>query len=344
MVNIHTMNTEYTSLLAELKQTIRTARMQAIRQVNRSLIQLYWELGRQIVESQKRHGWGREIVERLSLDLKRTFPGQSGFSGRNLWRMRKFFLTYKDYPNLSQAVAEIPWGHNSILLADRFSPSERLFYAKKTSEHGWTRAVLEYHIDAKLYERTLPEQQTNNFAETLPEQLVAQANEAIKSSYNLEFLGVEEEIPEADMEARLIARIREFLLELGYGFTFMGQQYRITVSETDFWVDLLFYHRELQCLIAIDLKVTRFKPEYAGKMNFYLNVLNDKIRLPHENPSIGIILCKEKDNLVVEYSLNGVAAPVGVAAYQLFQELPSEVQRKLPTPDQLRAQLLSEEE
>ncbi|MEM6770565.1 MAG: PDDEXK nuclease domain-containing protein [Bacteroidota bacterium] len=297
-----------------------------------------------MVESQERHGWGKKIVNELSKDLMRDFPGQKGMSPSNLWRMRQFYLTYRDSPNLAQLVRDLPWGHNTVLLSGKFDEESRMFYLRKSLQHGWTRAVLEYHIDAKLYERTLPEQRSNNFAETLPAKLVEQANEAIKSSYNLEFLGVEEEIPEAELEARLITRIKGFLLELGYGFTFMGQQFRMVVGDTDYWVDLLFYHRGLQCLVAIDLKVTKFKPEYAGKMHFYLNVLNDKVRLPHENPSIGIILCKEKDNFAVEYSLNGVTNPIGVAAYQLFQELPAEVREQLPSPDQLRKQLLIEEE
>ncbi|MEO0732412.1 MAG: PDDEXK nuclease domain-containing protein [Bacteroidota bacterium] len=338
------MNPEYTSLLAELKTTIQAARLHAIRQVNRSLILMYWELGRRIVVSQERHGWGKQIVDELSKDLQQMFPQTKGLSARNLWYMRQLYLTYKDYPDLQQSVAEIPWGHNVVLLAKKFTPEAREYYLTKSAQFGWTRTVLEHQISVNLYERQRLKEKTNNFKRTVPEHLLEQANEAIKSSYNLEFLGVEEEINEADLEKRLIDRISNFLLELGFGFAFLGKQYRLSVAETDFWVDLLFYHRHLKCLIAIDLKATKFKPEYLGKMNFYLNVLDDKVRLPEENPSLGIILCKEQDDVMVEYSLRGHTRPMGVSTYQLFEELPAEMREKLPTPAQLREQLRLEEE
>lgn len=338
------MTTAYTSLLLELKTTVRTARVHAIQQVNRSLILMYLELGKQIVESQIEHGWGKTIVDRLSIDLIEAFPQEKGFSPRNLWRIRKFYLTYKDFPNLTQAVADLPWGHHTILMGSKFSHEERVFYLAKSIEYGWTRAVLTHQISTKLYERSKLEPPSNNFKETLPENLLDQANEAIKSSYNLEFLGIEEEVREQELEDRLMDRIRDFILELGYGFTFVGRQYRVTVGDNDFWVDLLFYHRQLQCLVAIDLKVRKFIPEYAGKMNFYLEVLDDTMKLPHENPSIGMILCKGKNDLIVEYSLKSTSRPLGVATYRLFEELPPEMKSKLPTPEQLREQLALEEE
>jgi predicted nuclease of restriction endonuclease-like (RecB) superfamily len=305
---------------------------------------MYWELGRQIVESQEKNGWGKSIVEQLSIDLIVAFPHEIGFSPSNLWRVRQFYIVYRDLPNLAQAAREIPWGHNIVLMAKYFSQDQRQFYLEKSAQHGWTRAVLSHQISTKLYERTKLEPRANNFKETLPENLIDQANEAIKSSYNLEFLGIEEEVREQELEDRLMSRIRDFILELGYGFTFVGRQYRVTVGDSDFWVDLLFYHRQLQCLVAIDLKVRKFIPEYVGKMNFYLEVLDDTLKLPHENPSIGMILCKDKDDLIVEYSLKSTTRPLGVASYRLFEELPADVKDRLPTPEQLREQLLLEEE
>ncbi|WP_273447294.1 PDDEXK nuclease domain-containing protein [Neolewinella agarilytica] len=338
------MTTAYTSLLSELTTTVRTARVHAIQQVNRSLILMYWELGRQIVESQEEHGWGKGTIKQLSVDLQFAFPEVKSFAPRNLERMRRLYLTYNHLPNATQLVSQVPWGHNVVLLNGKFTDAHRLFYIGKITQYGWTRAILDYHIDAQLYERSILEAPSNNFKDTLPENLIDQANEAIKSSYNLEFLGIEEEIKERELEDRLMDRIRDFILELGYGFTFVGRQYRVTVGDSDFWVDLLFYHRQLQCLVAIDLKVKKFIPEYAGKMNFYLEVLDDTMKLPHENPSIGMILCKEKNDVIVEYSLKSNTRPLGVATYRLFEELPPEMKSKLPTPEQLREQLALEEE
>ena len=213
------MSPAYTSLLSELKSTVRTARVHAIQQVNRSLILMYWELGRQIVASQEEHGWGKSVVEQISTDLRASFPHTKGLSSRNLWDMRKFYLTYREHPNLRQAVAEIPWGHNVVLLNGKFTMAHRQFYIQKSAKFGWTRAILNYHIDAQLYERSKLETPTNNFKETLPADLLDMANEAIKSSYNLEFLGIEDEVKEAELERRLIERIRDFILELGYGNT-----------------------------------------------------------------------------------------------------------------------------
>lgn len=338
------MSTAYTSLLSELKTTVRTARVHAIQQVNRSLILMYWELGRQIVESQEEHGWGAKIVKHLSQDLQIAFPEETSFAPRNLERMRRLYLTYKEFPNATQLVSQLPWGHNVVLLNSKFSHEERSFYIQKSAQHGWTRAILNYHIDAQLYERTKLEPPANNFKDTLPADLLDMANEAIKSSYNLEFLGIEDEVKEAELERRLIERIRDFILELGYGFCFVGQQHRLQVGTKDFYVDLLFFHRHLQSMVAVDLKVKHFVPEYAGKMNFYLEALDDMRRLPHENPSIGMILCREKDDVIVEYSLKSSSRPVGVATYRLFEELPPEMKELLPSPEQLREQMLLEEE
>lgn len=333
------MNAAYTQLLAELKSAILTSRTQAIRQVNRSMIELYWQLGKRIVESQEEHGWGKSIVEDLSRDLRQSFPDSTGFSVRNLWDMRRFYLTYKDFPNLQTVSADLSWSHNRLLLPDTLDYGARAFYLQKSREHGWSYRVLIHQIKAQAYERQHLESKTHNFQYTLEQALADQADETIKSSYNLEFLNIKEQVHERELEDRLEKRLRDFILELGYGFTFVGRQQKITLGENDYYLDLLFYHRKLRCLVAIELKIGKFLPEYAGKMNFYLEVMDDHLRLPEENPSIGIILCTEKDDLVVEYALRSNARPIGVSKYKLHEELPKELDGQLPTPEQLRATL-----
>lgn len=333
------MDLAYLDLLQQIKKTIRQGRTKAIQQVNRSLINLYWEIGQQIVQSQEKHGWGKSIVEQLSKDLKDSFPSQTGFSPRNLWDMRRFFETYKDDPNLRQLVAEIPWGHHLVIMQKTGSRAERSYYLQASSQMAWSRATLLNQIKAGAYQRHLQLPKQTNFSQTLPEHLAEQADETIKSSYNLEFLGINESILEARLENELLRKLQDFILELGYGFAFIGNQYPIALGDKTYRIDLLFYHRQLQCLVAIDLKTGGFTPEYAGKMNFYLELLNTNHKLQHENPSIGIILCAEKNNLEVEYALRSSNKPLGVAEYQLRESLPEELSGKLPSPEELKNQL-----
>ncbi len=344
--------------LGELKTRIATARVSAARRVNAELIYLYWDIGQSIVEKQTAEGWGEAVVERLARDLRSAFPQARGFSARNLWDMRRFYAAYSD-PEflrqlaaepasrrrttpaglLRQRVAEIPWGHHLLILNKTELPAARLYYLRATAAFGWTRAVLLNQVKARAYERTLAEGKTHNFPATLPASLSAQAEESLKSSYNLEFLGIHREVKERELEDRLISQVQRFILELGYGFCFIGRQHRLALGEKEYFVDLLFYHRFLKALVAIDLKITAFTPEHAGKMDFYLNLLNDRERAPDDRPSIGIILCAEKDNLEVEFALKTKANPIGVADYELQPTLPAEFRGKLPTARQLAAAL-----
>jgi len=308
--------------------------------VNRALIQVYWQIGRTIAESQEKHHFGKSVVEELAKDLKRTFPDQTGFSPRNLWDMRRFYITYKSVDQkLRQAVAEIPWGHHLVILQKAKDENERTYYIKASREMRWSRNVLLNQIKADAYQRHRVAPKQNNFESALPQHISEQANEAIKSQYSLEFLGINELVLEKDLEARLLSQLQGFLLELGVGFTFVGSQYPLVLGEKTYRVDLLFFHRHLDCLIALELKIGGFKPEYSGKMNFYLELLDEQVKLPKENPSIGIILCAEKDDLAVEYALRTSSKPVGVAKYTISNELPEELKGKIPSPESLKKRL-----
>lgn len=354
------LNREYVEFVTELKQRIASARLHAARAVNQDLILLYWDIGRGIVERQEKLGWGQSVVEMLARDLRKAFPEMKGFSAANVWRMRQFYSACAtpeflaqaarelkgslpqgagDGPILAQAVRElvatIPWGQHVELLNKVKDPAARLYYLRATAQLGWSRNVLLNQIKAGAYERSLKEGKAHNFAVALPEHLAEQAEEALKSSYNLEFLGIGRAVRERELERRLIERLRDFILELGYGFCFIGQQHRVTLGRKEYFIDLLFYHRFLKSLVAIELKVGPFEPAHVGQIDFYLNLLNEKDRAPGDNPSIGIILCAEKDNLEVEFALKTKTNPIGVAEYQLQPKLPAEYKGKLPTPKQL---------
>lgn len=368
---------EYGELVSGLKARIEAARVAAARSINRELLGLYWDIGAAIVETQRAQSWGDSVVESLSADLRSAFPGATGFSARNLRSMRQFHETYTapafwrqvaakmnktpeisvlhggDLPDveirlqpaaeiLRQVVAEVPWGHHLVIMARVSDPTALLYYVTATARFGWSRNVLLNQIKAGAYERSLAEGKSHNFDATLPVHLAEQAEEALKSSYNLEFLGIAREVRERELEDRLIGRLQEFLIELGYGFSFLGRQYRLRLGEKEYFIDLLFYHRFLRALVAVELKVGPFTPEHAGKMDFYLNLLNETERAPDDNPSIGIILCAEKDSLEVEFALKSKANPIGVAEYQLQRTLPEELAGKLPTSEQLD-RLLSRE-
>jgi predicted nuclease of restriction endonuclease-like (RecB) superfamily len=332
----------YGEFLAGIKSSIREARLHAGRAVNRELIALYWRIGEEIVQRQERHAWGRSVVERLAADLRSEFPGVSGFSTPNLWFMRQMFLEYRDRSNLLQLVREIPWGQNITIMTKIKEPAAREYYLDMTARMGWSRNVLLNQIKTQAYERHALAPKQHNFAATLPEHLAAQADEALKDVYMLDFLGIGKPVVEREMERRMINRIRDVLLELGYGFSFIGNQFRVVLKEKEYFIDLLFYHRKLKCLVAIELKSGEFKPEYAGKMNFYLNILDDFAREPDENPSIGIILCAQRDRVEVEYSLRNINRPVGVSEYTLTAELPRELEGKLPEAREIEAGILRE--
>jgi predicted nuclease of restriction endonuclease-like (RecB) superfamily len=350
---------DYTNFLTEVKGRIQTARLQAGRAVNRELVMLYWDIGRGIVERQKVLGWGDAVVERFAADLRAEFPDMQGFSPANVWRMRQCFEAYSGPEFLAQAVRElgpvpvgmprdqflaqavrelvaaVPWGHHVFLLGKIKEPHGMFYYLRATAQFGWSRSVLLNHIKGQAYERAVKEKKTHNFELALPEHLAEQADEMLKSRYNLEFLGIARPMKELELEERLISRLQQFILELGYGFCFVGRQYRLALGKKEYFVDLLFYHRFLKALVAFDLKIGEFEPEHAGKMDFYLNLLNEKERGPDDRPSIGIILCAEKEDVEVEFALKTKANPIGVAEYQLQGTLPAEFKGKLPTARQL---------
>ena len=335
---------EYAKLLDDTKSKIITTRISAARAVSKEQISLYQWIGEQIIRSQEKHGWGRSVVEQLSIDLKKIFEGSTfGFSPQNLWYMRQFYLEYRDYPNLQQLVGEIPWGQNVLILGKVKDPKAREYYLTATREMGWTRNVLEIQVKSGCYERHILDKKTHNFEKALPVHLAEQADKAMKNVYMLDTLGLTQPVLEAQLENKMVEKIKNVMLELGYGFTFIGNQYRVvSPSGKENFIDLLFFNRRLCSLVAIELKIGPFKPEYAGKMNYYLGLLDDLVRETNENPSIGIIMCTSKNHIDVEYALRGIDKPVGVSEYQLTKTLPKELSDKLPNIKDIEATLLRE--
>jgi predicted nuclease of restriction endonuclease-like (RecB) superfamily len=332
-------NSEFALFVKEIKQKIYSTKTKAILSVNRLMIELYFEIGQEIVQKQEAFGWGKSIVEQMSKDLIEEFGEKSGYSTQNLWYMRQFYLAYKNYPKLQQAVGEIPWGSNILIFSKCKNKKEQEYYIYQTIENSWNRNVLLHHIKTNLFQRDQRELKSNNFVLSLPTKLSELATDIVKSEYNLEFLEISKNAHERQVENELIKNIQKFLLELGYGFSFVGNQYKLELAENDYYIDLLFFHRKLNALVAIELKVGEFKPEYAGKMNFYLNILNDKIKMPHENPAIGIILCTDKDSIEVEYALQNVMQPMGISTYELKEKLPNTLKGLLPTSQELEENL-----
>lgn len=332
---------EYIKFLNEIKSRIVASRIQAIRSVNKELIKLYWDIGKRIVERQKKFGWGKGVVEQLSRDLVNEYADFKGFSRDNLWRMRMFYLQYKNEQKLAQLVPELPWGHNILIMQKVKNTKEREYYITSDIKFGWSRNVLLNQIKANAYVLS-QRKKTHNFPKALPVHLAEQANESIKSVYNLDFLGITKPVLEREIEKRLVEKIKQFILELGYGFSFIGNQYQLTLEKNEYFVDLLFFNRKLKCLVAVELKTGKFEPEYAGKMDFYLNLLDEQVKLEDENPSIGIILCADKDNIVVEYALRSVRKPVGVAEYYLTKKLPRYLVGKLPDANALKLPIQKE--
>ena len=327
----------FTTFVKDIKNKIFSSQYEALKEVNKELINLYWEIGKNIVEKQELFGWGKSVVQNLSSELQKEFVGMKGFSERNLWNMRNFYIEYKCNIKLQTLSAQIGWSHNIAIFQKTKDELEREFYIKMVIKFGWTYRVLDNHIDNKSYEKYLLNQ--TNFDNTIIEKYKYQAKLAVKDEYNFDFLELDENHNEHQLEIGLINKIREFLAQMGTDFTFVGNQYKIEVDDEEYFIDLLLYHRRLKSLIAIELKIGKFKPEYAGKMNFYLSVLNDTIKLPDENPSIGIIICKEKKRTTVEYALKDSNQPIGVATYKLTETLPYEFKDLLPTPNEISQRL-----
>ena len=317
--------------------------MRASLAVNRELVLLYWGIGREILSRQNEEGWGSKIIDLLGKDLRQEFPGIQGFSVRNLKYMRALAEAWPDEAIVQQAVAQLPWGHNVRLLDKVTSPEERLWYIRQTIQHGWSRNVLELQIESGLYKRQ--GKATTNFQATLPLPQSDLAQQLTKDPYNFDFLTLTNDAQERDLERGLLQHLRQFLIELGTGFAFVGSQVPLEVGGEDFKIDLLFYHLKLRCFCVIDLKMTPFKPEYAGKMNFYLAAVDDLLRHPDDKPSIGLILCKTKNRIIAEYALRNTSTPMGVSEFRHLEEIPeSLIKGGLPTIEQIEAELGKSEE
>jgi predicted nuclease of restriction endonuclease-like (RecB) superfamily len=318
--------------ISEIKQKIRQAQYEALRAVNVQLINLYWEIGKSIAEKQSEN-WGKAIVPTLAKELQAEFPGVGGFSVGNLWLMAQFYTEYQQVENLVPLVREISWSKHITILKKCKDNLERQFYILATKKFGWTKNVLIHQVENQTYEKYLLNQ--TNFEQTLPAKIRNQAYLAVKDEYTFDFLKLADEHSESQLETALMNNIHKFLLEMGGQFAFVGNQYRLAVGDKEYFVDLLLYHRQLRCLVAIDLKIGEFLPEYKGKMEFYLSILNDTIRLPNENDSIGIIVCKEKNRTIVEYSLKTSVMPIGVASYTTTKKLPKNYHDVLPNSEEI---------
>jgi len=330
-MNIETV--PYNQFLGDIKNRIRSAQYAALKTVNKEQIQLNWDLGKMIVEKQEQLGWGKSVVEQLSKDLQAEFPGQSGWSKGNLWRMRSFYLIYRGNEILAPMAREIGWTHNYIIFEKCKNELEREFYIRMTRKYGWTKDVLIHQIEGNSYTLYLTNQ--TNFEQTLPQKYRNQTILAVKDEYLFDFLNLADKHSERELENALMTNIRKFLIEMGGEFSFIGNQFKLTESGDEYFIDLLLFHRRLKSLVALELKIGEFIPEYAGKMQFYLNLLNDTVKLPDENPSIGIIICKSKKRTRVEYALKNTNQPIGVSTYSLTHTLPKELEGLLPSPERI---------
>jgi len=332
----------YDELLLEIKGRIQQAQLQAALSLSRELIQLYWNIGRTISDRQAQFGWGARVIDRLAADLKSAYPGVTGFSTRNLKYMRAFAQAYSDLIIVQQLLhnSPIPWGHHVRILDKLDDAEQRAWYIRAAHEYGWSRSILEHQIDTDLFGRR--GKALTNFERTLPPPDSDLAQQILKDPYNFDFLTLGADAHERHLEHGLLQHIRKFLLELGAGFAFVGSQYHLEVSGEDYYLDLLFYHLKLRCFVVIDLKMRKFIPEYAGKMNFYLAAVDDLLRHPEDAPSIGIILCKIRDRVTVEYALRNTSTPIGIAEF--VTSLPPDLEGSLPTIEQIEAELTDMDE
>ena len=330
-------DSEYRAFVDEIKQRVRSSQYAALKAVNKELITLYWDIGQRIAEKQKALGWGRSVVINLAKDLRLEFPGVQGFSDRNIWNMRNFYVLYHQHPKLQPLVAEISWAKHLMIMSRCKDDLEREFYIRMTKRMGWTKNVLIHQIENKTYVKTLVNQ--TNFNKNLPASIKDQAKLAVKDEYIFDFLELGEDHSEMELERAMIAKVNRFLVEMGGAFAFMGNQFRLEVDDSEYFIDILLYHRRLKCLIAVELKVSKFLPEHVGKMQFYLAALDSTIREKDENSSIGIILCKDKGRTTVEYALKESNKPIAVAQYRITPTLPKNLQKELPAPEQIRALL-----
>ncbi|WGS55294.1 PDDEXK nuclease domain-containing protein (plasmid) [Paraburkholderia sp. D15] len=328
---------DYRQWFAGLKQRVERARQRAMASANREPVALYWQIGCDILDRQQKQGWGAGVVDQLARDLNAAFPDMRGFSPRNLKYMRALAQAFPQPEFVQQPVAQLPWSHIVTLLDKLDDTSQRLWYAEKSLEHGWSRSVLTMQIETAAHARG--GNAVTNFADRLPPPQSDLARDALKDPYIFDFLGLTENAQERDVERALTQHITRFLLELGAGFAFVGRQYRLDVGGEEFFVNLLFYHLKLRCYVVVELKTTPFKPEYAGQLNFYLSAIDAQVKSAEDQPTIGLLLCKEKNRLVAEYALRGVTNPMGVAEYQLLRDVPESLESGLPSIDQIEAEL-----
>jgi len=324
---------EYQTFFEEVKNRIKAAQYEALKAVNKELMTLYWDIGKMIAERQRRLGWGAFVVEHLAVDLLTELPGVHGFSITNLRLMRQFYLEYASKPKLQPLVGEIGWSKNIIILTRCKDDLEREFYIRMTRKMGWTKSVLIHQIENQTFEKTMINQ--TNFKKALPVDLHRQALLAVKDEYTFDFLELADRHSERELEHAILARMERFLREMGGQITFAGSQFPLKAGKKEYAIDLLLYHRFMKCLIAIDLKVGEFEPEHVGKMQFYLAALDDKVKMKDENPSIGIIVCKEKDRTIVEYALKQSNKPIGVTTYSITKTLPKNLRKLLPGKKQI---------
>lgn len=327
----------YGELLGAIKARVQTAQLRTALAVNTELVLLYWSIGRDILARQAQEGWGAKVIARLAADLRRAFPDMKGFSRTNLLYMRAFAESYPDEPFVQQVAGQIPWFHNCTLLDKVKGREEREWYLRATKEYGWSRAMLVHQIETKLFERQ--GKALTNFERTLPAPQSDLARQTLKKPYTLDFLALGKDAQERAIERGLVEHIRDFLLELGQGFAFVGSQYPLEVAGQEFALDMLFYHLKLRCYVVIELKAVEFAPEFVGKLNFYLSAVDDLLRHADDQPTLGLLLCKSKNQVLAEYALRDVGKPMGISVYQLTQALPERIKSSLPSIEELEAEL-----
>jgi len=331
--------TEYRNWIISLKAKVQSAQTRVALSVNSAVLELYWEIGKEIDVKLKKANWGTKIIEQISVDLTLEFPNIKGFSKRNIYAMRQWYSFYSNtFSIVPQVVAQLPWGHNRLIISKIKDIDEAVFYINEAIKNSWSRDLLEIQISSELYKRK--GKAITNFENTLPNIQSKLAINILKDPYNFDFLGLENDALEKTIEDELTKYITKFLLELGKGFAFIGRQYKIEISESDYFLDMLFYHIELRCFIVIELKSGKFKPEFAGKLNFYLSAVDSQLKKENDNPSIGILLCKKKDKIEVEYALRDINKPLGISEYRLTEAIPENLKTQLPSIEELENKII----
>ena len=337
MSDLHQINTDYKIWINELKNQVRSVQIKAAIAVNSELIKFYWELGKMISEKQEFYSWGEKLIEQISKDLKEEFPDMKGFSTRNIKYIRNFYAFYNNSEIRQQLVAQIPWGHNILIYSKSKNIQEATFYIQQTIENNWSRDVLALQIKTNLFDRK--GKSITNFKNTLPKPFSDLAEQTLKDPYIFDFLTLSTSVKEKDIENQLINNLKKFLLELGKGFAFVAQQYRFSIAENDYSIDLLFYHIKLKCYVVIELKNTKFIPEYAGKINFYLSAIDTLLKNEDDKPTIGILLCRDKNNIEAEFALRDLNKPIGISEFQLTEIIPEDLKSSLPTIEEIENEL-----